>query len=183
MALLKTYTISTDITAGAVNSNRLHKELSDAGDITNFTGIIVQGDSLKVLGDSFITEANVDTTVLNHVAITLADNKATKNLAIDTRTVQLIGAGFTYDSKTFSLSTSAQMNWVGLKTLESLFTWPVDISTKDDNEYSLVQANLDAFLDAGRLAIQGHLDSGRTLKVSVADAVDQTALDAVTDTR
>ena len=62
-------------------------------------------------------------------------------------------------------------------------TFPIDISTKDDNEYSLEQADLDAFLGAALATKQGHLDSGRTLKVSVANATNQAELDAVVDNR
>jgi len=135
----------------------------------------------KVSGSTVVEMTQAEKDVVDYGD--LAARKVTKNAAIDANTMVLIAGGFTYDSTTFSLSEYAQINWTVLKTLESLFTWPVDISTKADGEYSLTQANLDAFLDAGRLAVQGPMDSGRALKLSVNAAADQAALDAVVDTR
>lgn len=102
---------------------------------------------------------------------------------IDLGTGTLIAAGFTYDSQTFSLSVAAQTNWNTLKDSESEFTWPVEVSTLDNNAYDLTAANLSAFWTAGKDAIKGHLDSGRALKKSVFDAADTAAVDAVVDSR
>ena len=113
----------------------------------------------------------------------LAAYKQNRYNEIDLKTGALIIAGFTYDSKTFSLSINAQTNWNTLKDQESEFTWPVDVTTIDNDTYSLVQANLGAFWTAGKDAVKGHLDSGRTLKKSVFDAADKVAIDAVVDTR
>jgi len=81
------------------------------------------------------------------------------------------------------LSIEAQSNWLGLKTLESLLTFPMDVTTKDDQAYNLTSANLDSFVGAAAAAKQGHLDSGRVLKVSIDGAADQAALDAIVDNR
>lgn len=113
----------------------------------------------------------------------LADYEQLRYNEIDSKTETLIAAGFTYDSQTFSLSVHAQANWNTLKDSETDFTWPVEISTKDNNVYDLTQANLSTFWIAGRDAVKGHLDSGRALKKSVFDAVDEVAVDAVVDTR
>lgn len=132
----------------------------------------------KITGDavSEMSQAEKD-------SLFLSDNKEARRKAIDAKTVQLIGQGFTFDSNTFSLSEPAQLNWVGLKTLEAALTWPVNITTKDDKQYSLTQANLDSFMGTGLAAKQAHLDSGRALKLQVDAATDQATLDAIVDNR
>jgi len=118
-----------------------------------------------------------------NLGISLSLLKTRKIVAIDSNTRSLIAAGFTYDSQTFSLSTNAQANWNNLHNQESEFTWPLDVSTIDHDEYSLIQANLHAFWTAAKDALNGHLDSGRALKKSIFDAADEAAVDAVVDTR
>ena len=113
----------------------------------------------------------------------LADYKQLRYNEIDGKSMVLISAGFTYDSKTFSLSINAQTNWNTLKDEEAEFTWPVDITTIDNDTYSLTQANLDAFWTAARDAVKGHLDSGRAYKKTIYDATDEAGVDAVVDTR
>lgn len=113
----------------------------------------------------------------------LSDYKQNKYSQIDYKTGALIYAGFVFDSQTFSLSVSAQTNWNALKDQEAEFTFPLDISTINNDTYSLTQANLDNFWSAARDTTKGHLDSGRVLKKSVFDAVDQAAVDLVVDDR
>jgi len=67
MANLKTYSISTDITAGAVQEFKLHQEINDGGFITGFDGLMVNGDNLTVMGTSFADETGCDTAVQDHV--------------------------------------------------------------------------------------------------------------------
>ncbi len=69
MALLKTYSIASDITSQDLTEALLHRELVDAGDIVSFTGLNRAGDVLEVHGTSY-TESNVDATVLAHVKAT-----------------------------------------------------------------------------------------------------------------
>jgi len=102
---------------------------------------------------------------------------------IDGKTVAMILPGFVYDTHTFSLSSNAQSNWNILKAQEAEFTWPVEISTIWNDAYILTQANLAAFWTAGKDAVKGHLDSGRTLKKSIYDAVDEATVDLVVDAR
>lgn len=180
---LKTYSISQDVTAGSVNQDKLHTEISDSGYVNGYDGLQVEDDALRIFGVSFNNETACDDLIANHDPEDLDDYKKKKHLQIDLKTMGLIDAGFTYDSQTFSLSTNAQLNWVGLKSLESLMTWPVKVSTKDNGEYTLLQANLDAFVQAGKDVLQGHLDSGRALKVQVNSAVDKAGVDAVVDNR
>jgi hypothetical protein len=113
----------------------------------------------------------------------LEDVQADKIKSIDTKTVSLIGQGFTFDGKQFSLSQAAQLNWLGLKSLEALITWPIAVTTKGDGEYSLAQGNLNYFIGTGKAVVQAHLDSGRALKLQVNAATTVEQVNAVIDSR
>ena len=180
---LKTYSISADTADGAVDSNKINQEIIDDASVNSFSGICINGNNLEIFGASLANETNLDAVIAAHVAVNLSEYKQVKYEAIDLKTGSLIIVGFVYDSKTFSLSANAQSNWNVLKDEEPEFTWPVEISTIDNDTYSLTAANLDAFWNAGKDAIKDHLDSGRAYKKSVYDAVDKAAVDAVVDTR
>ncbi len=113
----------------------------------------------------------------------LDDYKQLRYNEIDYKTGLLIAPGFTYDTKIFSLSGNAQLNWSEIHTNEDKFIFPLAISTVDNDEYSLLLVNVHSFWEAGKDAVKGHLDTGRVLKKSVFDAVDKAAVDAVVDTR
>jgi len=138
------------------------------GDTTVYTNIIWH--------DPPVTQATLDSEYLDY-------KKQERYKEIDLRTTQLISVGFTYDSNTFSLSTNAQTNWNNLKNNKVDFIWPVEVSTIDNNVYSLALADIGTFWENEKDAVNGHLDSGRSLKKSIFDAVDETAIDAVVDTR
>ena len=129
-----------------------------------------------VWDDTIISKADLDIKYLEC-------RKLNKNEAIDKRTVELINGGFIFDSNTFSLSEPAQLNWVGMKTLEALMSFPSDITTKDDGLYSLTQANLDPFIGTAMATKQAHLDSGRLLKISINAATTIEEIDAIEDNR
>lgn len=150
----------------------------------------VQGVSVKywkITGDvvSEMTQAEKDA-VDDDPAGELGILKTQRYLEIDTRTQELIAAGFVHDSKTFSLSLNAQHNWHSLLTVadKQWLTFPVTVSTFDNDEYSLANvAALDNFAQAGFNAVFGHLTSGRDLKKQIFDATTKAAVDAVVDTR
>lgn len=75
MALLKTYSISGDITAGVCSAPKMHNDISNSSSVTSFDGVTVEGDILKVYGDSFANETLLDSTVLNHDGIPPIDTK------------------------------------------------------------------------------------------------------------
>ena len=113
----------------------------------------------------------------------LEDCKAKRILEIDYKTRQLIDVGFTFDGQSFSLSSSAQLNWVGMKASMDILSFPVSLTTKDDISYDLSQANALPFLGLALSAKQAHLDSGRSLKVSIKGAATYAVLDAIVDAR
>lgn len=112
--------------------------------------------------------------------------KLIKNEKIDVRTKELIDSGFTYDSIIFSLSSAAQVNWIGLKQASDsgLITFPYDITTKDDATYSLPDStSLTIFYATGIGTVSSRLSSGRILKELVNSKTTVVDVEAVTDNR
>lgn len=180
---LKIYSIHDDITLKAVNISNLHASIESSGCVADFSGITTSEDSITIIGDSILDEAALDILVQNHEVETLAQLKSKKISEIDIKTGELISGGFTFDNEQFSLSLAAQKNWLGLKVLESLVTWPVSVTTITDGEYSLSQANLIPFMGTGQATLQANLNSGRALKIQINQAVDKEAVNAITDGR
>jgi len=89
--------------------------------------------------------------------VTLSDYKKLRYNEINYNTGVLISVGFTYDSTTFGLSEKSEGYWNSLKNQETEFIWPMEISTIDNNTYSLTQANLGAFWTAGKDFIKSSL--------------------------
>lgn len=114
-------------------------------------------------------------------------NKAKRKAEIDRKTQQLIEKnGFTFDGETFDLDIDSQKNFLSLKALQSLFTWPVSITTRADTEYQLAEEDVDALVGTAMAIVKAYYDSGRDLKISI-DAVEdpggQAALDDIVDDR
>lgn len=114
---------------------------------------------------------------------TLAEKKIYRLQEVDRRTDELISYGFQYNDETFSLSLAAQATWLGLKSLSALLSWPVEVSTLDSNSYSLSLLNLNAFVGTAAATVQAHLASGRSIKLQINAAQNETELDAIEDNR
>jgi hypothetical protein len=116
----------------------------------------------------------------------LAANKIARATAVDTKTRSLIGAGFSHSTKQFSLSLSAQSNWLGVKAVAAAagLPYPYPVATLD-NSYHLAadEAEMLVMADAAMLAKGTAVASGAALKKQIEDAADQDALDLVVDTR
>jgi hypothetical protein len=151
-----------------ISKNHPEIAVSCLGDETDYNNLVWDGTS--------ITKATLDAEWLDFY-------KNLKIAEIDERTVELIGLGFTFDSKHFSLSENAQTNWIGMKTMELLLTWPIEITTSGDESYSLTLANLNSFSGTALGTKQAHLDSGRALKILALAATDEAGVDAVVDNR
>lgn len=120
------------------------------------------------------------------VALTLDEQKQLRLKEIDNKTQELIAQGFTFDSESFSMSSLAQNNWVGLKQAaqNDLISYPFGISTKDDGEYELTsKTEVTNFYVTGLEVKIGHLSTGRALKLQIKNATTQAELDAVVDNR
>lgn len=116
---------------------------------------------------------------------TLAGLKAFRYSEIDNKTGELIGQGFVYATKTFSLSTSAQINISALNQSKDVLTYPIEYNTIDDQDvYQVVDATDMGNMYMAALTVKkGHLDSGSALKAQVRAAVDIAAVNAVVDNR
>lgn len=107
-----------------------------------------------------------------------------KNKAIDLRTRTLIAQGFVYDSVVFSTSETAQRNWIALNSLRDDLTYPFNISTKADGEYSVANAvDLHDFVLTGMGTVEYHYGTGRALKISVNSAATVEDVCAILDAR
>lgn len=127
--------------------------------------------------------AEILTKRIDTSGFSLDEYKAYRYDEIDSRSQELIAAGFVYATKTFSLSHNAQINWDNLKNNTSEYIFPKDISTTDSDTYSLASVNLSAFWAEKEMILNGHLDSGRALKKQIFDAVDRSASEAIIDNR
>lgn len=179
--MTNTYSVANDL-SGAVNSDKLISEITASGAVSPFNGVQVQGDVLTVMG-TILNQSALDAVIHAHVATSLIDLQTAKNLAIDERTEAIIAQGFTFDSSLFSLSLEAQMNWMGLLALQTLFSWPINVTTLDNKQYSLALSNLTAFIGVGSGTVAAAIGSGRALKLAVNAATDAAGVAAVVDSR
>lgn len=106
---------------------------------------------------------------------------------IDTKTRKIIGEGFDFDGKKFSLSQAAQSNWTNIKTNKVDFSlmglFPLQISTIDNNIYMLQETDVDSFWSAGMAAVKGAYTSGSDIKKQVFDSTTIADLNAIVDNR
>ena len=182
MGTLKTYSITSDITGQAVNHDVLKQELKDSGDIVNFNGLCIRGDSIEVVGDSF-TEANVDAIILAHETVSLADNIGVRLAEVIAKTKILLAVGFTFDTKQFPADAQSNFNYNLLKVNKTEFTFPKKVGCLNGTTYSLISIDVDAFWTAGKDFVEPILDGNRDLVNSIVTATTQAELDAVVDNR
>ena len=86
---------------------------------------------------------------------------------MDAETQNKIFEGFDFDDKRFSMSLSAQSNWLFLLNQHTAGTFPDEgwaIATKDDDEYTLSKANAPAFFQASAEHKEKILAEGREKK-------------------
>lgn len=116
--------------------------------------------------------------------LTLPQAKREKWNAIDGKSQALLLQGYLHDGSTFSMSQTAQMNWVSLHVARSTLTYPVRVSTKDEREHLFNTAGtLSTFYLGGQAFKQGFLASGRALKLQVRAATTVEEVQAIVDSR
>jgi len=122
---------------------------------------------------------NIDTSNL-----TLTELKVYRYAEIDNNTGKLVGNGFTYASKQFSLSQNAQINISALDHTRDdvALTYPITYNTIDDlDTYSVIDAtDLHTMYLTALATKKAMIDSGSTLKQST---VDIAAVNAIIDNR
>lgn len=114
--------------------------------------------------------------------MTLEELKQIRYVEIDLRTRELIEAGFSFDTHTFSMSTNAQINWSNFPNLpDGLF--PLSIMDDVDDVYILSLANKTNFYLSALGFKNGILQSGSVLKTQVKACTDDACVLAVMDNR
>ena len=118
------------------------------------------------------------------MASTLISARSIKHKQIDKKTQQLIGQGFLYDSKFFSL-TLKKLGRVLAYMSYSDINYPIEFSTLDDNDSIFIgnKMQLGAFYDAAVNVLTAHTDSGMALKNTVNTKLTIPNVFAVIDLR
>lgn len=119
------------------------------------------------------------------VDLSLADAREFRFLQIDAKTDRVIGAGFTYAGKTFSLSLTAQNKIIGLYVSRAMQSFPIRFNTIDDVDAVDLETaeDIEAMFVAAAVALRTAVDSGTAIKdlVRSADTVEDVL--AVEDNR
>lgn len=136
--------------------------------------------------DLTIEEQNIVENVLDSIILDM--KKRNKKAAIDQKTRKFIEQGFLFDGVVFSLSDKAQFNWNALQAsvANGLLTeadFPYDVTTKDDNTYSIQWNDFLSFIGTGLVTVSTHMASGRSLKKQVLEATTSEEVDAIVDDR
>jgi hypothetical protein len=145
------------------------------------------GHTLRA-GSATVIERDIKENIDNIATeLSLENYKLLKHNAIDRRTGELIGQGFSYATKQFSLSPGAQTNILALDNTKDdpALTYPIKYNNIDDTDtYEVVDAaDLHNMYLTALATKKGHLDSGTVLKDQVRAAVDEAGVDAVVDNR
>jgi hypothetical protein len=200
--MIYTYSIGTYFPEGNLDTRILHDTIGNSSITGVLIGLHTEGDDLKVEFQDALSVPDKD---LLDGLIEAAPNsmgllikaKEKRYVEIDERTSELIGEGFTYDGKIFSLSRQAQSNMLGvraaiadyrasgtLSAFEAAF-FPLKFNTLDDTD-STGLALVDDFLtfyDTAMGTVRAYLDGGTALKAAIRAAVDIAGVDAVVDER
>jgi len=118
----------------------------------------------------------------------LQGRRGYKRSKIDQRTKALIDAGFEYppaSGQIFSLSLPAQLTWLGMYQTRAALTYPVSVSTKNDQTIIELadEAAVEAFYAAGVATVRSSLDSGTALKVQLNAAGTEVDIEDIEDNR
>lgn len=110
-------------------------------------------------------------------------------LAVDAKISERIhsGAGFEWPPSSgqfFSLSTNAQIKWVGLMVAKDFITYPLTVPTKDDNIFYTIQDATEAqnmYLTATN-TVKTYIADGTSVKRIVREAATISEAQAAADT-
>lgn len=114
--------------------------------------------------------------------MTLDELKDIRYTEIDMRTQELIAQGFSFDSHTFSMSLTAQINWSNFPNLpDALF--PLTIIDIVEGPYVCSLANKMNFYYTALNAKNQWLQTGGVLKAQIHACVDEACVTAIIDNR
>jgi len=144
-------------------------------------------DTLRVGSDTVLKQDVKTNDEGSYVELSLDNYKHLKNSAIDIRTSELIGLGYTFATKQFSLSANAQTNILALFSTKDhpALTYPISYNTLNDEEtyYIANSASLEGMYLTALATKKGRLDSGTALKELVRLAINKAEVDAIIDNR
>ena len=157
-------------------------------DLTGLDGV-VDVQYWKITGDHVTEMTAAEKTAVDDAPTNMVACRTIAHDEIDERTSELISQGFTHATSVFSLSDSAQRNWLGLQIGVSSgiigpTEFPVGISTIDNESYELQDADEAVeFFTKALGTVKYWLESGRDLKVQVNNATTKAAIEAIVDNR
>lgn len=136
--------------------------------------------------DSDLLATDGDVVRLKNDAELLAENRPRRLAAVDARTAALISEGFTHAGKQFSLSLTAQANWLGVLSTGAAdaLTYPYPVATLG-NAYHLAAdaVEMATIASAAQTRKGWAVATGAALKMALNDAATLAELAAVVDTR
>ena len=148
------------------------------------TGVI-QFDVSDSWGAS--NDSELDSLMLSNEDVTLSQYKHIKNEEINHITSEMIQGGYSFDGKTFSLSSNAQTNLIALFATKdhAALTYPIEFNTLDDldNYYASSAATIEGMYLTALGTKKALLDSGSVLKDAVRAATTKAEVDLIIDPR
>lgn len=112
----------------------------------------------------------------------LQELKDIRYIEIDQRTQELISQGFSFDSRVFSMSLTAQINWSNFPSLpDKLF--PLTVIDINEGEYTLQLANKMNFYYSALNWKNQWLQSGGVLKTKIKNCQTEAEVNAIVDNR
>ena len=153
-------------------------------DLSSVSG--VPTEYRMVLGDAVIEMSAAEKLVVDSGNLGLLRKQ--RYAEIDAATENMIGQGFLYSGKVFSLSEHAQNYWLGMMLGKDLFAsgdFPFAINTADDGEiYHIANAAEIPYLYATAMGtVQYHLGYGTIIKDLVRTSTTVSGVLAVVDPR
>ena len=167
----------------------MNDEIQNSGFVSDFKNILhnKKNDEIEIHGAFISNEPALDSLISNHNEFELDELKESRYDEIDSKTLEIISAGFTFDGNLFSLSAQAQTNWTNIHSNKEVFneigSFPMEISTKDSNIYVLNYDDVLGFWSAGMVAVKTPYNIGGNLKKLIFDAATIEEVNLVIDNR
>ena len=185
------YKLDADFRDGKINGDRFAAEIKATG-LPGFHHVDTSGVECLVWFDSDLDDQGkqtLDGVVTSHRddENDLAVVKQEKFDAIDARTDQLIGKGFAFQGKRFSMGIPSQSKFLAVDALRNdpMFNYPVRLNTIDDDDVLEIAdaANIHGLFLTAVGAYRAYLDSGTTIKDEVRSASTVDEVNAIVDPR
>jgi hypothetical protein len=114
--------------------------------------------------------------------ISLDEAKFIKKNAIQEKTETLLYAGFTFDNKTFGLTSDESRKWLGLRLAQSS-EFPINVVSKEGQIEQLNDSTVIDFYNAAFNRARNIEEGGGALKYQVNQCTTIEQVNAITDNR